>query len=514
MTIVKRLSNRLVSLKGSLILSVRNLTKFEWALAASIGTYPAIFSVYLIQKFEFFRTGYFDFGGLVQQAWLVSHGTLTTYVLGRPINLIVGGLYWLVPRPETLLVFQSFMMAIGALPLYALALKELERRWCAISFSTLYLTSAALWGVNQYEYHDMAIIIPLFLFAAYFYANGNLIRYLASFILALFSSELIVIIGLFLSGSFAIDYSRSRQRRTFFFFVSTAITASAWAIYLELSIFLPHYTFATLPPTGYTFTGSSQLLNPLVFLTNPAESIAYSWPAKYQYLIYLLAPLIFLPLLALRKLLPTIPWLAVVVGYSPLIAKGGVGPVYQLYSNWSSFLIPFVFVSGIYGLKRFTNGTKETGPDTRRLKQVVALMLIVSLSITATTGGFSPVATPVNFSGGDSSVPTYVDPSTPYHYVWPTPVPNYTILNSFVAMIPQNDSVLTQNVIGSKLAERLPPVYIFFQPGYKNVQADAILIDANVDGSCPVCMTTLLSTGNYTLYASYNEGGIYLYFKK
>jgi len=107
-----------------------------------------------------------------------------------------------------------------------------------------------------------------------------------------------------------------------------------------------------------------------------------------------------------------------------------------------------------------------------------------------------------------------VAPGAPYHGVWPTPVADYTVLNTFVSMIPANVTVMTQNVIGSKLAERFPPVYIFYQPGYKNVQTDSILIDINVDGFCSQCMTVLLGSGNYTLSASYDEGGIYLYMRR
>ncbi len=510
---VRPFIRRLLSPFGLIFPYMRGLTSYEWMLVAAMAIYSAVFSIYLIQKYEFFRTGYFDFGSLVQQAWLVSHGHITSFALGRPMNIIAAGLYSVVPRPETLLVFQSFMLAIGALPLYAIALKELGRRGHALVISLLYLTSPALWGVNQYEYHDMAMVIPMFIFAFYFYVNGNKVGYLISFLLALISSQLAVVIGLFMSLSFALDYLRGKSRQKLRFILITVATAVAWAIYLELSTFLPYYTFATFPSKGYTLFGSSQFVNPLIILSHPVESIAYAWADKFRYIVYLLSPLLFLPLLSLRKLLPAFPWLAIVVGYSPMLGTGGVGPVYQLYSNWSSFLLPFFFVSAIYGLKRFSTGSKDSEADSHRLKQILALMIVISLSIALTTGAFSPVSTPVNLSGGDSTVPTDVDRSLPYHGIWPTPVRDHTILNSFVALIPQDYSVMTQNVVGSKLAERLAPVYIFYQPGYKDVQTDAILIDSNVDGLCSICVNNLLSTGNYTLYASYSEGGIYLYFK-
>ncbi len=478
-----------------------------------MAAYSIVFSIYLIQKFEFFRTGYFDFGGLIQQSWLVSHGHITSYALGRPINLIVAALYWIVPSPETLLVFQSIMLAIGAVPLYALALRELARRWYAITFAFLYLTSAFLWGINQYEYHDMAMVVPLFIFAIYFYSTNNILGYLVSFLLALFSSQLVVVIGLFMSLSYALDYRDSRSRTKLRFAILTLGFSALWAVYLQASILLPYYTFATFPPTGYTFTGSTQLLNPANILTNPGGSISYASADKFRYIVYLFSSVLFLPLLSLRRLLPAFPWLGVVASYSPALAAGGLGPVYQLYSNWGSFVLPFVLTSAIYGLKRFTTGSKDPEADRRRLGQTLCIMMLVSLGISMSTGAFSPISTPVNLSGGDSTVPTYVNPLVSYHEIWPSPVTNNTVLDSFVAMVPSKDSILTQNVIGSKLAQRLAPVYIFYQPGYKDVQADALLIDSHVDGLCTTCVNNILSSGNYTLFASYNEGGIYLYLK-
>src|SRR5882762_8303513 len=186
MNILKGQWRRMVS-RFTPVHRLQQLTPYEWILGISMASYAVVFSVYLTQKYEFFRTGYFDFGSYVQQIWLASHGHLTSFTLGRPINIITAGLYALFPRPETLLVFQSFMLAFGALPLYSLALRELGRRWYAMVFALLYLISPFLWGVNQYEYHDMAMVIPLFLFPFYFSAPRNRLDYLSSLTLALSS---------------------------------------------------------------------------------------------------------------------------------------------------------------------------------------------------------------------------------------------------------------------------------------------------------------------------------------
>jgi len=140
-------------------------------------------------------------------------------------------------------------------------------------------------------------------------------------------------------------------------------------------------------------------------------------------------------------------------------------------------------------------------------------MMIISILIATFGSGLSPVGKAVNLSIGDSTVPTDFNSTSLIHGVWPTPVQNYAVLDWFVSQIPQNYSILTQNPIGSKLWERLAPVYIFYQPGYKNVNADAILIDTNVQGLCVACVDTMISSGIYVQILSYPSGGIFLYFR-
>src|SRR5690349_12904124 len=113
----------------SRVLRPRRETIPEWLLGSAILIYSIFFSAYLSQKYDYFRTGYFDFGQAVQTAWLVSQGHLNGLALGRPITIVAGLFFALYPHPETLLVLQSYALGIGALPVYLLAHKELENKW-------------------------------------------------------------------------------------------------------------------------------------------------------------------------------------------------------------------------------------------------------------------------------------------------------------------------------------------------------------------------------------------------
>src|SRR5205807_843323 len=177
---------RFLRLVAFLHLKHENLPEF--LLIAGMVVYSAFFSIYLIQKFEYYHTGYFDFGLAVQSVWLVSKGSFNGLALGRPITIVAGMIYAAYPHPETLLVLQSYALAIGALPIYLLARKELENKKFALILSMLYLISPILWGVNQYEFHDLAFSVPFLLFAAYFYRERRIAAHIVSLILALIYS--------------------------------------------------------------------------------------------------------------------------------------------------------------------------------------------------------------------------------------------------------------------------------------------------------------------------------------
>src|SRR5712692_9199612 len=176
-------------------------TFFEWALVVAIVTYSVFFSIYLEQKYEFYRTGYFDFGQEVQTVWQASQGHFSALALGRPISMIAALLYLGYPHPLTLLAFQSYIIGMGAFPVYLLARKELGNPRYAFAFAILYLAYSPVWGVNQYEFHDLAFSITFLLFSALFYSERRLMGFLISLELALMSSPFVVVIGAFIAGS-------------------------------------------------------------------------------------------------------------------------------------------------------------------------------------------------------------------------------------------------------------------------------------------------------------------------
>jgi|GEM_PF-6639690 len=502
--------------KGRLSLFARNLSLDalpDVLVVIGILIYSLFFSIYLIQKFEDFRTGYFDFGLSVQSVWLVTKGDLNGLALGRPITILAGLLYAVYPQPQTLLSLQSYTLGVGALPLYLLAKRELQSKWSAIAVSGLYLLSPVLWGINQYEFHDLAFSVPFLLSAVYFYRTRRIWFYIASVALALCSSPFVVVIAIAMIASFMADSRISgKPRSNVAFTLGTLIPAAVFIIYLQMIPLLSSYQLPTVGTQSYTFVGSTSYLHPLAVVNDPIGSIGYLWPQKVLYFSTVLAPVLLLPFLSMRGFLPALPWVGIVVVYTPAFGAGGVGPPFEL-SQWSSFLVPFVFAATVYGFKRASTSTTLVRIGFAKTRTVLLIMILLTLLTATLESGLSPIGASTQFSGGDSSVPTDVPPGQIFHGIWPTPVKDAAILDWFIQQIPINYSVLTQNQIGSKLGERTVPVYIFYQPGYKDVFADAILVDNNLSGLCASCLNNILSSGNYTIHLSYSEGEIYLFYK-
>jgi uncharacterized membrane protein len=515
---------------------IRSYPSQNWILIIGVVTYVFVFSTYCIYKYEFFRTGYFDFGQEVQYVWLLVHGHVVSLVLARPFMFLVGAGFLLYPSPSTLLIIVSFLLGIGAIPIFLLGRLELKNDWYALLIALAYLISPAIWGINQYEYHNEAVTVPFLLFAIYFYRARMLKSYIISLLLALSASEVIVVIGLFIALMIGLDYffpktseecSIFHNKKTLYFIISSIAIVFLFSVYLELTVYVPHYALATVPLSGYTFSGSFGFVNPFAALANPGFSLAYDWQLKFQYLIYVFGSLAFLPLISLRRLLPAMPWLGVVFLYSPMTnGNGGVGEVYALYSQWGSFLIPFLFISSVFGLKEIIlerSNISQPRLQYNYVTKILTVVLLVTIFLSLTTGALSPIQVQRPQSSGDNTVPTSVNPNLWYHGVWPTPVPDAAVLNYFVSLVPSNASILTQNVIASKMWANSGPIYVtnfavdLSSFTIQKLYPEVVLVDYNLSSVdsvpvCSTCTTEFLTEGNYTLAYYSAQTGIYMYF--
>ncbi len=163
----------------------------------AMSLYILIFSHYTILKHYTFCSYAWDLGIFAQALYsTIYHGKLFYYTVENyvnpsnnffaihfsPILFILIPFYALYPKPETLLVLQTTILAAGAIPLYLISREILKNR-ISIVPPLIYLLYPALHGGNWFDFHPQAFI-PLLVFSLfYFYLKKHLLTSLYRFFL-------------------------------------------------------------------------------------------------------------------------------------------------------------------------------------------------------------------------------------------------------------------------------------------------------------------------------------------
>jgi uncharacterized membrane protein len=318
------------------------------ALLVLVIAYAVFYGMWSVRKYHAFHAPAFDMGIFDQGVWLLSHfkspfvtiygqnmfGDHTVFIM-----LFFVPLYWLWSTPETLLVVQAMALAVGGFPVYLIGRKVLRSRWLALIPTLAYLLYPALGWLNLENFHPDAFYVPLALFALCFAAYGRWRRYLVMVALLLLVKEDAWLFLVPLGAFVAIRLNRKIG-------LVTVGLAVGWfvLVFWGLQPWLSGASAGAYDAWRIPFGGAGGLAKMAV--TQPWEVIAYMLTAdKIKYLLQLLTPLLFLPLLDWRSLI------AVPVLFFNLISTFW----YQsnLKYHYTSLIIPVLCVSAIYGLERF-----------------------------------------------------------------------------------------------------------------------------------------------------------------
>jgi len=415
-----------------------------------IALYIVVFSFMSIRRHETLYSNAFDLGNMDQALWNTLQGRIlrftnwpggTTRLAAHvePILVPLSLLYILRSDPRTLLVFQTVVMALGALPAYFLARLKLKSDGAALLFPLAYLLSPALEAANLCDFHAVSLTPPLLLSAFYLLERGNY-RLLSLFcLLAMACKEeislLVAMIGLYLLA----------RRRKWRLGLALIAAGSLW-FFLSLLVIIPHFNLAGRYPylSRYAHLGTSPRAIIDNLLTNPASlpSLLLA-PQKVAYIKGLLFSIGLAPLLAPEVALLSLPSLAInLLSTSPWMFSGG--------AHYSAPLVPFFLAAGIYGLTRLGERLSPWLGHKGGLSAplLVALIIIV---LYHREGGFSPLAEGIE-------IPSL----TPHHH----------LLSTFTRLIPPEASLSAQTALNPHASER-KDLYLFPE----GQEADYIFLD-------------------------------------
>jgi uncharacterized membrane protein len=382
------------------------LTKKLWKLEVAdyivllmIVTYAVFFSYYTIMRHYSFRSGTWDLGILVQSIASASKGQLFTNnvelyysstgsyfgIHFTPILFAVIPFFHLVPKVETILILQSTVLALGALPTYLMAKRYRDSSLAALFLSAAYLLSPLLQGINWYDFHTQAFFPLLILSATYFLKIRRTLPFLFCTVLTLMTMEqasyLVALYGVYVFWELKTDVKELlfSKKITIHSLLPFVVFLSV-ILWIALSSNIIH-SLNPNPSPELKAVGAYKILEisdpseiPVKAITNldlALKAIRINLPSKIFYVVLTFVPSGFLALLNPIAILPVLLWLFLAI-------LSNHAPYYQLGFQYTAFTLPFLTIATMEGMKKLTKVVNEES-KTRIWVRISVILLIIGL---------------------------------------------------------------------------------------------------------------------------------------
>jgi uncharacterized membrane protein len=347
--------------------------KIEVLLWFFILIYIVYFSFLSIRRFQTLNSHYYDLGIMNQVVYNTSRGKfleMTDQQLKKNINRMAvhfdpilaafAPLYKIYSGPETLLVSQTIILALGAWAIFLISEKILKKKELGLIFSILYLLYFPVQRVNLFDFHAVVLATSFFLFSFYFYLIKKKLWFFFFILLALLTKEhvglIIILLGIYL-------FFKKRDRKFGLLTMITGIIFFVGSMYIIIPYFRQQTHFA-LHYFGDFGNSPSQIIfnifwHPLVTLNHIFKK------ETYDYVLRLFLPM-FYSLFSPSILLIALPELVINV----LSINSNMRAI---YFHYNAIIIPFIFYSLIVGYKIFDDKVKN-----KLIKHIVFILFLIS----------------------------------------------------------------------------------------------------------------------------------------
>lgn len=336
-------------------------------LIALVATYAVTFSILCAIRWRYYLYTDFDLAIFSQAIDGTLRGTLYSSIRGMPwlgdhsslILFVLAPVYAIARHPLTLLVIQSSALALGALPIHALARRELRHEGLALVCAALYLLQPALGYANLFEFHPEMLATPLLAAAFHFVRAGRTRPALVTAGIALLCREDVALVVAML-GLYARGWTRPRRPR-----LALGLLASAAAsLAVTFLILRPLFTHGESEYAGvYRQWGTSfgsvvagMLSRPDLALQSLVitPGVPFDTSVKLQYHLTLFLPLAFLPLLSPATLLIALPVFA-----EHLLSWRTAQ--HTILCQYTALILPFTAAATVIGMKNLLAWTAPGG---------------------------------------------------------------------------------------------------------------------------------------------------------
>jgi uncharacterized membrane protein len=353
-----------------------------------VGGMLAILSV---QVYRGYNDGMFDLGNMSQSIWSATQGrplefTFNNSQLSRlglhveVIYFLISPLYALFPQPTTLLILQSILFALGAIPVYSIALRNLKEPRLAMTLAIIYLFYPVAQTAVLFDFHGDTLAMPLLLFALNSFEQKHW-KSFAFFVALALSCKFYVAVPVFTMG-LVILLKYGRQSSTLKNVgIYTALAAMIWGgftFFILRPAFSPDIgvnlgSFSS--PTGYF----------LYYFGEIAIDLSSSWIPRFGVLLLLIMPIIWLCLYSSVWLLPA------AVTALPALLSTGIQYTYHFHHY--ALAVPFLIYAATKGASHLQDGWKGSSSFSlfSNPRRMILLTLLLTLILNAAL-----VDTPLN----------------------------------------------------------------------------------------------------------------------
>lgn len=338
-----------------------------------------------------------DLGSYTQGAWLITETgdpivTVNdgTHILSQqaaflfyPIAMLTR---WLAIIP-TLLVIQSLALALGVVPLWRIGRRLANLRVGAVAaLAWAYAFYPAIHNLNLADFHPEAIAVPALLAAALYGLSGRWWFYLPACLIAVTSRA---DLALAIAGLGALLVLEGKRRAGII-----SMVAGVGYTVLAIAVIQPEYgagsyahvdSFAAYGDTPFGVV-AGMVTSPIAVLRDLTVE------ENFSVIVFLLAPVFFLPVLAPRYLLPVLP-----LEFLYLIADVEQDAA---FGQQTVAITAFVFLATAFALAKIgRQGVERVIVDRR----VLGALVLVSTVFFVRDAASSPYREPWAWGGRDAA---------------------------------------------------------------------------------------------------------------
>jgi len=337
----------------------------KWFVYLQILIYIVFFTILSFSQHDGLKSQMNDLGNMSQPIYNTTQGNFmfsSNYIIAEKYEVVRFGIhanyilllfvpiYFLLANVKVLLLTQTILIGLGAYPLYLLS-KEFfkEKSLIPILVPLLYLSNPMVQDVNLYDFHPLAIAMPLIIFSFYFlHIKRYLLFYFSALLLCITNEDMSLIVAMM--GIYMFFAHRERTRGFVVFLLGIAY------FFLTVQVIMPYFMDGhrlAIVHNRYSYLGGnvSEILKN-IFLRPDIVLESVLTPAKLLYVTILLLPVLFFPLLSLKIFLLALPSLIInLLSLSEMT-------YYPFQYYHTAPILSFIFIStifSIYKLRKYKN---------------------------------------------------------------------------------------------------------------------------------------------------------------